>query len=85
MLVSERLGRATWDDAPADTCILAVVFIFVCLQPRSLRACCSVMHSPPPPFLLSSPVKLCRPMLAPSACKRAIHEDFIGDMHCVES
>lgn len=65
--VSERLGRATWD-APADTRILAVVLIFVCLQPRSLRVCCSVMHSPPPPSPLSSPVKLCRPMLAPSAC-----------------
>lgn len=34
--VPELRGRATWG-SPADTCILALVFIFLRLQPRSSR------------------------------------------------
>lgn len=59
-------------------------FLFVC-SPTPAGSLLSDTPSPPPPYPLSSPVKLCRLMLAPSACERAIHGDFIGDMHCVKS
>lgn len=86
---SKRLSLNGWEGRrgmlqPPPVSWQLCSFLFVC-SPTPVGSLLSDAPSPPPPHPLSSPVKLCHPTLAPSACERAIHGDFIGDMHCVKS